>query len=435
MALYKAPRGTLDILPEDQPYWRHIYQTIHHLCSLYGYEQIDTPMFEETHLFARGIGEATELVEKQMYTFEDRGGTSLTLRPEFTAGVVRAYLEHGMYVRPQPAKVYSLGPTFRHERPQAGRYRQFTQWNVEAIGEMDPAVDLEVMVICWALYEEMGFSGLSFELNSTGCPRCRPAYLRFLEAYYRDHIDEICDDCRRRLELNPLRVLDCKADVCQPIIAEAPQILGYLCDECADHFATLRQYLDALDRPYRLNHRLVRGLDYYTKTVFEVWAAGIGAQNALCGGGRYDGLAEELGGPPTPAVGFAAGLERIVLTMKEQDVEAPPLPAPAVFVATLGQEAKTAGLRLLAELREAGLGAVSTFGDRSLRAQLRQANRQKVSYAVILGEQEVESGQATVRSMADRQQWEVSLAELVECLKARLEDTNLRTAEVCGPHR
>jgi histidyl-tRNA synthetase len=281
-------------------------------------------------------------------------------------------------------------------------------------------VDLEIMSVAWQLYEELGFQNLAFQLNSTGCPECRPHYLHVLVDYYRERQELICEDCQRRLERNPLRLLDCKNEVCQPIIAAAPQIMDYLCPECAEHFATLRGYLDELDRPYTINHRLVRGLDYYTKTVFEVWAEGIGAQNAVCGGGRYDGLAEELGGPPTPGIGFASGLERVVLTMKQQEVVVPALPAPNIFVAYLGQEAKTEAVKLAVELWEAGLGATLAFGDRSLRAQLRQAGKLEATFALILGEKEIEAGQVAVRDMARGEQIEVARSEVVSWLKQRL---------------
>ena len=420
MAHYRAPRGTQDILPEDQPYWRYIQERIHGIAQLYGYRQLDTPIFEDTALFEQGVGETTDIVEKEMYSFLDKGGNPITLRPEFTAGVVRAYLEHGMHVRPQPVKVYSIGPCFRYERPQAGRYRQHTQFNVEAIGQQDPAVDLEVMSVAWRLYEDLGFKGLSFQLNSIGCPKCRPDFLRALVEYYQGHKDDICDDCRRRLERNPLRLLDCKTSSCQPIIDAAPHTGEYLCDECAEHFQTLLGYLDSLGRPYTLSHRLVRGLDYYTKTVFEVWAEGIGAQNAVCGGGRYDGLAEVLGGPPTPGVGFASGLERIVLTMKHQGVQAPTLPSPQILIAHLGQQAKLIGVKLVGDLRAAGIGALISFGERSLKAQLRQANRQEVAFALIIGEREAEAGQVTVRDMVKGEQHPVALEEVTTWLSQRL---------------
>ncbi|MFQ6013875.1 MAG: histidine--tRNA ligase [Anaerolineae bacterium] len=418
--MYTAPRGTQDILPDDQPYWRFLKERLHRLAAIYGYQQLDTPIFEETSLFERGVGEGTDIVDKQMYSFEDKGGSEITLRPEWTASVVRAYLEHGMHVLPQPVRLYSIGPVFRYERPQAGRYRQHTQFNIEAIGEQDPAVDLELMSVAWHLYDDLGFTGLSFQLNSTGCPRCRSDYLKVLIAYYNQHVGEICQDCRRRLERNPLRLLDCKQDNCQPIIAAAPQIGEYLCAECDEHFAALRRYLDLLDRPYTINHRLVRGIDYYTKTVFEVWSEGIGAQNALCGGGRYDGLAEVLGGPSTPGIGFAAGLERIIMTMKEQNIEPPPLDSPVVFVAYRGKEAKEMAVQLLTQLRAAGLGATCAFGERSLKAQLRQADKKGAVFTLILGEQEVQTGQVTVRSMARGEQELVERGKLVEWLTSHL---------------
>jgi histidyl-tRNA synthetase len=418
LPLYRAPRGTQDILPEDYPYWRHITERAHAVAALYGYEFIDTPIFEETSLFVRGVGEGTDIVDKEMYSFQDKGGDNLTLRPEFTAGVMRAYLEHGMRTRPQPVKLYSLGPIFRHEKPQAGRYRQFWQFNVEAIGEMDPALDVEVMSVAWQLYEDLGFGGLSFQINSTGDPRCRPRYIEALVAYYRRHLDVLGEDDRRRLERNPLRLLDSKAPAAQPIIEAAPKIADYLCDECAQHFARVRRYLDELGRPYVVNHRLVRGLDYYTKTVFEVYAEGIGAQNAVCGGGRYDGLIEALGGPPTPGIGFATGIERIILTMKERGIAVPGQPPPVAFVAPLGEQGKTVALKLVTVLRTAGMPALLAFGDRSLKAQLRAADRAGAIYAVILGEDELALGQAALRHMAQGTQQNIPLQDVVAFLKS-----------------
>ncbi len=417
MPLYRAPRGTQDILPEDYPYWRHVTERAHAVAALYGYEFIDTPIFEETALFVRGVGEGTDIVDKEMYSFQDKGGDNLTLRPEFTAGVMRAYLEHGMRTRPQPVKLYSLGPIFRHEKPQAGRYRQFWQFNVEAIGEVDPALDVEVMSVAWQLYEDLGFEGLSFQINSTGDPRCRPRYIEALVAYYRQHLDVLNDDDRRRLARNPLRLLDSKAPAAQPIIEAAPKIADYLCDECAQHFARVRRYLDELNRPYVVNHRLVRGLDYYTKTVFEVYAEGIGAQNAVCGGGRYDGLIEALGGPPTPGIGFATGIERIILAMRERGIAVPGQPPPVAFIAPLGEQGKAVALKLVIELRSAGIPALLAFGDRSLKAQLRAADRAGAIYAVILGEDELALGQAALRHMAQGTQQNIPLQDVVAFLK------------------
>jgi histidyl-tRNA synthetase len=420
MPQFQRPTGTLDILPEDQPYWYYVRARARRLAELAGFERIDVPIFEETQLFARGVGEGTDIVDKEMYSFEDKGGHDLTLRPDFTAGVLRAYIENGMHVLPQPVKLYTFGPIFRYERPQAGRYRQHTQFDVEILGDQDPAADLEVMVLAWDLYAGLGFRDLAFQLNSTGCPKCKPGYVAVLKDYYAEHLDQVCEDCRRRVEINPLRVLDCKADQCQPFIEAAPHIIDYLCEECAAHFAELRASLDLLDQAYTINHRLVRGLDYYTKTVFEVWAAGIGAQAAVCGGGRYDGLAEIIGGPPTPGVGLGSGIERIVLVMKQLGVQVPPLPILSVFVAHLGSQAKREAVRLTDALRAADVGTWLAFGRRGLRSQLREADKRGARHVVILGEDELASGAATVRDMQSGEQVDVALAELVDWLKARV---------------
>ena len=316
--MYQAPRGTQDILPADRPYWRYVTEQMQQVASLFGFQQIDTPIFEETALFVRGVGQGTDIVDKEMYSFEDKGGAEITLRPEFTAGIMRAYIEHGMHVLPQPVKLYSIGPIFRYERPQAGRYRQHHQFNVESVGEQDPAVDLEIMSLAWTLLSRLGFKGLNFQINSTGCPQCRPAYRQALIDYFKPHEARLNETDRRRLSINPLRLLDSKEEAAQPLLSDAPHSVDYLCEDCATHFNTLRSYLDALGMPHTVNFRLVRGLDYYTKTVFEIWAEGIGAQAAVCGGGRYDGLIEELGGPPTPGIGFGMGIERVILSLKEQ---------------------------------------------------------------------------------------------------------------------
>jgi histidyl-tRNA synthetase len=325
-----------------------------------------------------------------------------------------------MHTLPQPVKLYAIGPIFRYERPQAGRYRQHTQFNVEAFGETDPALDAEIMEVARHLCADLGFGGLSFQVNSTGCPKCRPQYVARLVDYYREYEDAICEDCERRLERNPLRVLDCKVETCQPIIAGAPRIVNHLCQECATHFAALQQYLRVLDRPYTINHRLVRGLDYYQKTVFEVWSQDIGAQAAVFGGGRYDGLAELLGGQPTPGIGFGSGIERLILAMQAQGIEVPLLAKPRVLVATLDDEAKQAGLKLLSDMRMADLGAVIAFGERSLRSQLREADKQEVRYTVMIGPDELRDQVVTVRNMSTRDQYTVPTAELVAWLRERL---------------
>ena len=419
--MFVAPRGTIDILPEDQPYWEHLRAQIQTVTGQFGYQRIDVPMFEETSLYVRGVGEGTDIVDKEMYSFQDKGGRDITLRPEFTAGVMRAYLQHGMKTLPQPVKLYTMGPIFRYERVQAGRYRQHTQFDIECMGEVDPAVDLEVMSVAWQLYSNLGFEGLAFQLNSTGCPACRPAYVEKLVHYYRQHEDAICEDCKRRLERNPLRLLDCKTPSCQPLIAAAPHIQDHLCKDCADHFATLRRFLDALERPYTINHRLVRGLDYYTKTVFEVWAEGIGAQNAVCGGGRYDGLAEQLGGDPVPGIGFGSGVERLVLTMKEQGIAVPGLPQPHVALIYRGDEAKVRVIELLTAIRADGLRAVMGFGDRSIKAQLRGANRSGAQIALVLGEEEMAQGTVRLQDMRNGERESLPQDTLMTALRGRLD--------------
>jgi histidyl-tRNA synthetase len=410
--LYQAPRGTSDILPEEQAYWRFIERQVEKSAQLYGYERIDTPAFEDTRLFSRSVGEDTDIVTKEMYSFEDRGGSSLTLRPEGTASVCRAYLEHGMHNQPQPVKLYYIASIFRYERPQAGRFRQHYQFGYEAIGDGDPALDGEVIDMAWRCFAAMKLSRLTLQLNSIGCKKCRPDYIDSLKGYYVGHALELCPDCQTRLKRNPLRLLDCKQPSCQRLAEAAPRSVDYLCNECAGHFKQLKRYLELLELPFAVNHRLVRGLDYYTRTVFEIQPEAAGGQSTLAGGGRYDDLIEELGGRPTPAIGFAAGMERLILNLKEQGVEIPPLPQPRVFIASLGDEAKEAAAKLAAELRGTGVGVILALGDKSLKAQLRQANNLGVRHAVIIGEAEVKAGTAVLRDMASAEQKTVALKEL-----------------------
>jgi len=419
--VYQAPRGTQDILPADRPYWRYVTEAMHQVAGLFGFQQIDTPIFEETGLYVRGVGEGTDIVDKEMYSFQDKGGAEVTLRPEWTAGVMRAYIEHGMHVWPQPVKLYSMGPIFRYERPQAGRFRQHHQFNVEVLGEMDPAVDLEVMSVAWTLLTRLGYRGLHLQLNSTGCPVCRPAYRQALVAYFAQYEDRLNDVDRRRLTINPLRLLDSKEEAAQPLLDAAPHSADYLCEECATHLATLRTYLDAAGMQHSINFRLVRGLDYYTKTVFEVWAEGIGAQAAVCGGGRYDRLIEELGGPPTPGIGFGMGIERVIASLRQQGVQPPPLPAPRVQVSPLGEPARVAAITLVRDLRAAGIGALYGFGGRSLKSQLKGADKAGVAYTVILGDQELADNVVIVREMATGEQARIGLPDVAPWLRTRLD--------------
>ncbi len=423
MPRYRAAYGTQDVLPEDQPYWRLVIQRAEELGQRYGFQRIDPPLFEDSQIFLKGSGHASDFViRKEMYTLEKEEGQSITFRPEFTPGVVRAYLEHGMHAGPQPVKLYSIGPIFRHDRPQAGRYRQHSQFNAEIIGAVDPVADLEVMLLALDLYASMGYRELMFQLNSTGCPNCRPAYVSRLVKYIAVFEHRLGETDLVRLERNPLRLLDSKEPGMDVILANAPHFVNHLCDECGDHLAELRRYLDELEKPYAINFRLVRGLDYYTKTVFEVWAEGIGAQGAICGGGRYDGLAEILGGPPTPGVGFGSGIERIILGIKAMGLEPPPFPEPRVFVAHFGGRTKTQAVATVFSLRHAGIGARIAFasGRRSLKSQMREAGRFAASFVVIVGESEMDAGQVTVRDMIASEQVSVPLGELDTWLKKQL---------------
>jgi histidyl-tRNA synthetase len=415
--VFQAPRGTTDILPEDQDYWAFVQSKAVEISNLYGYRKIDTPVFEETGLFTRSVGEGTDIVQKEMYSFEDRGGGSMTLRPEGTAPVCRAYLEHGMQNLPQPVKLYYLFSLYRYERPQAGRYREFHQFGCEAVGDTDPALDAEVIDMAWQFFSSLGLKELHLKLNSIGCPVCRPEYLKELKDYYRNYSAELCDDCRSRFENNPLRLLDCKNPNCRKLSAAAPKSCDHLCPDCAEHFDRLKKYLEALDLPYEVDHRLVRGLDYYTRTVFEIQPEEEGAQSTIGGGGRYDRLIEELGGKPTPAVGFAIGLERIIAKLKKQNVEIPPAPSPRVFIAYLGDEAGTAAVKLTGDLRRQGVSAVQSPAGKSLKAQMKLANKLCVKYAVILGEDELKSGSVQMRDMQSSEQKTISMEQLFELLK------------------
>ena len=415
--MYRAPRGTSDILPEEQFYWRYIEQKAVNICQLCGYERIDSPAFEDTGLFTRSVGQGTDIVEKEMYTFNDKGGNEITLRPEGTAPVCRAYLEHGLHNRPQPVKLYYIAPIFRYERPQAGRYRQHYQFGCEAIGDDDPALDAEIIDMAWQFLRSVNLSRLSLLLNSIGCKQCRPGYLSVLKDYYAKHIRELCSDCKVRLERNPLRLLDCKRSSCQKAADAAPRSVDHLCPECEAHFARLKGYLALLQIPFALDHRLVRGLDYYTRTVFEIQPEAGGTQSTIVGGGRYDDLIEELGGKPTPAIGFATGIERIILNLKKQAIPVPPLPRPQVFIAHLGDEASEQAIKLTSQLRRSGIGTIMATGNKSLKAQLRQANNLGIRYAAIIGEEELKSGTVSLRDMVSAEQKTVTTSQLPGLLK------------------
>jgi len=416
--LYQAVRGTSDILPEEQAYWRCVEQGAIAACQLYGYQRIDSPTFEETGLFTRSVGQGTDIVEKEMYTFADKGGKKITLRPEGTASVCRAYLEHGLHNLPQPVKLYYLASIFRYERPQSGRLREHHQFGCEAIGDDDPTLDAEVIDMAWQFFRSLNLQNLSLQLNSIGCKKCRQDYLTILKYYYNGYAaEDLCRDCRDRLSRNPLRLLDCKQPSCQRIAKAAPKSFDHLCPDCDVHFNQLKAYLNMLEIPFTVNHRLVRGLDYYTRTVFEIQPAGGGAQSTLGGGGRYDDLIEELGGKPTPAIGFAVGTERIILNLKKQNISISTLPRPRVFIAYMGDEARDESIRLASRLRQAGISTIATAGSKSLKAQMRQANSLGVRYAVIVGDEEIKTGTATLRDMVNAQQKTVPIIDLPGMLK------------------
>jgi histidyl-tRNA synthetase len=413
---FAAPRGTADILPDDWPYWKYVRDTAERVCELFGYLRIETPIFEHAGVFLRTSGESSDIVSKEVYVFEDRGQDLLALRPEGTANVMRAYIEHGMASLPQPVRLFYIGPNFRYDRPQAGRYRQHTQLGIEAVGDPDALVDAEVIELLATFYRELGLSEFTIKLNTIGDQVCRPGYIEALRAYYRPLLPTVCDDCRMRFEKNPLRLLDCKEARCQASIAGAPQLRDYLCEPCKEHFAKLTGYLDALDIAYVIDERLVRGLDYYTRTVFEFHPHEEGSQSSMGSGGRYDGLVELLGGPPTPGVGFGTGFERLIINIKRQGADVPPAPGPALYIAHLTPEASLAAVRLARAVRAAGRQVILGAAGRSLKAQMRHADAKAAAYAAIIGADELAAGEVTLRNLGDHSERRVRLADVAAAL-------------------
>lgn len=418
--LTNAPRGTKDILPDTVGEWTYVEQKIRELCDRYGYQEIRTPMFEHTELFHRGIGEGTDVVDKEMYTFTDRGQRSITLRPENTASAVRAYLQNKLYGENSLTKLFYIGSMFRYDRPQAGRMREFHQFGIEALGEENPAVDAEVIMLAMDFLTSLGLKDLKLSLNSVGCPKCRPIYRKVLQDYFRDKLDTLCDDCKDRFERSPLRILDCKTDADKPFMPAAPKITDCLCDECKDHFYKVQEYLTQAGVEFELDPRLVRGLDYYTKTAFEIKYAPLGAQSAIAGGGRYDGLIEEIGGKPTPAVGFASGLERVLLALEKQELLPEMTKTADAFVVALGESASGPAFKLLTKLRQAGLKANMDYAGRSMKAQMKQANKAKARFALIIGEDEVKESCVMLKDMEKSEQQKVSFDTIIEKLCAEV---------------
>ena len=413
------PRGTQDFLPDRVAQWTALESRIRELCAAYGYGELRTPSFENTSLFLRGIGETTDIVQKEMYTFQSgEKGDSYTLRPEGTASAVRAYIENKIYGVENLTKWFYVGPMFRHDRPQAGRYRQFHQLGVEVLGSESPYMDAEVINLVIQLFTDLGLQDLNVELNSVGCPTCRPTYRQALIDYFEPHRHELCEDCQERLDKNPLRVLDCKIDGPTALGEGAPNITDYLCEECHDHFEVVKQLLTDAGVHYHLNPRLVSGLDYYTKTAFEVQYTPLGSQSAIAGGGRYDGLVHELGGPVTPGVGFAAGLERVILTLEKQGLLPAKEPTLDIFIVALGEKAKKEAYRLQQVFRKSYIAVEMDGEGKSMKSQLKYANKKQAKYVIILGDDELARQEATLRFMESSEQEAVPMAELETRLTA-----------------
>jgi len=409
MERIQAIKGMNDILPSEVHWWQAVETTAREVLESFGYREIRTPIVEKLELFARSIGESTDIVEKEMYSFPDRKGRWLTLRPEATASIVRAYIQHNLQADPLVQKFYCIGPMFRHERPQKGRYRQFHQIDAEVFGIEDPMLDAEVMFMLCRFLERLGVQGVGLHINSLGCRRCRPDFREALTAFLAHRAGELCPDCDRRRHVNPLRVFDCKVERCRDALDGAPELQDYLCPDCRDHFHKVQSYLNDLGTPFELDPRMVRGLDYYMRTTFEVVTDRLGAQNAVGGGGRYDGLMKDLGGPDLPGIGFAIGMERLILLLQQSRSHSGRVPD--LFVAVLGDRALREGFRLVQGLRARGIAAEFSYGGGSLKSQMRRADKLGVPYVLILGDEELERGKAPLRNMSSKEQVEISLAD------------------------
>lgn len=416
--LTTAPRGTHDIMPDEVQKWRYLEDVVRNICEKYGYKEIRTPVFEHTELFLRGIGDTTDVVEKEMYTFTDRGNRSLTLRPENTASAVRAYVEHKLSKEEGATKFYYMGPMFRYDRPQAGRMREFHQFGIEALGVPGPNVDAEIILLAVDVLKKLGLKDLKLKINSVGCPKCRPGHRDKLQEFFRPKFDELCKDCQGRYDRNPLRLLDCKNPHCQELGQGAPSLEECLCEECKEHFEGLKQLLTATGVDFVVDPNLVRGLDYYTKTAFEIQYTPLGAQSAVCGGGRYDGLVQEISGAEArPGIGFAMGMERVLLALEKQNLVPEFAEGIDAFVVCPSKELASLAFSKVIALRQEGLKVEYDFYGRSMKSQMKQANKAQAKYVLIFGEEEAARGQVVLRSMADSQQQEIALEDIVSYFK------------------
>lgn len=430
--LTKAIKGTKDVLPAESYKNQYIEATCLSVAENFGYKEMRTPVFEHTELFQRGVGDTTDVVQKEMYTFDDKGGRSITLRPEGTAGAARAFLENGLSNEALPQKICYLTSCYRYEKPQAGRLREFHQFGIECFGATSPLADAEMISLAKQVFDELGVQKLHLELNSIGCPKCRADYHNALREYFKAHTNELCDTCNERLERNPMRILDCKSPVCKEISKNAPVVLDYLCDECKEHFEKVKSYLDAMNIGYIVNPQIVRGLDYYTKTVFEFVSDEIGSQGTVCGGGRYDGLIEELGGQHTPSLGFGMGLERIQLVMEAQGCAFPEPNKLDLFIVAMGEKAELKAVEIAKDMRSEGFSVQYDLNSRSLRAQMKYADKVCAKYLVVIGEDEVNSGIAKLKDMQTGESTEVSLTTFVNAYYSVSMESQLKDLEING---
>lgn len=413
----KAPRGTKDILPKDSYKWIYVENLFREVCSLFGYDEIRTPVFESTDLFKRGVGETTDIVQKEMYSFQDNGGRDITLKPEGTAGAVRAFIENKLYAGAQPSKLFYITPCFRYERPQAGRMRQFHQFGIEAFGSESASIDAEVMALAMEFFKRVGLEKLELRVNSIGCPKCRSEYNDKLRDYLKEKLDTLCGTCQTRYEKNPLRILDCKNEDCQSQIKDAPLMIDNICEDCKDHFEKVNTYLDSMGINYVVDPKIVRGLDYYTKTAFEIISQDIGAQSTVCGGGRYDGLVEQLEGPKTPGIGFAIGVERLLLTLENNNIEIPKEEGIDIFVVTIGEKAEIESFKILKALRSNNVSCDKDHVGKSVKAQFKYSDKINAKYTIVLGDDEIEKDLATLKNMQTSEQTEIKLSEIADVLK------------------
>ncbi len=418
--MIKAPRGTHDILPSETYRWHHIEEHIKNICLEFGYKEIRTPMFESTELFERGVGDTTDVVQKEMYTFLDKGGRSITLKPEGTSPIVRSFVENSIYANPQPTKLYYLYPCFRYEKPQAGRLREFHQFGIEVFGASLPSIDAEVISLAMSLLDRLGVTGIELNINSIGCPDCRKEYNEKLKDYFRPYLGELCETCRERFEKNPLRILDCKIDSCKKIAKDAPVLIDHICDDCNKHFETLKAYLEVMQIPYSVDPTIVRGLDYYTKTVFEIISKNKGSEGTICGGGRYDGLVSEIGGPKMPGVGFGMGLERLLLVLESIGKIPENNECPDIFIANIGDGADVFVQKLILDLRKEGIAAERDYLARSVKAQMKYANKIEAKFSAVVGDDEISQNLVNVKNMITGDSKEVEISTISQYLKSIL---------------